>query len=311
MTVSLPTFTGMALDRMDAERKDPDWVRRQLADPRARVVAAARDELLVADDGAVASVARLTPQTLAPDGDLLLLGLERGAPVFAAELDRGGAGDGSRGPEGTRRASLRDAGALLPAPEAGLAAYALALLNWHRRHGFCANCGAPTEVVEAGHSRHCPRCGAHHFPRVDPVVIMLVTRGEEVLLGRQPSWPHGRYSALAGFVAPGEAAEEAVIREVREEARVEARHPRFVASQPWPFPGSLMLGFHASAEGGPEPAPADGELEAVRWFSRDAVARAAAGDPDAGLLLPPPIAIARFLLDRWMAPPAGSGDQAD
>ena len=333
MAVSLPTFTGMALDRADLERKDPEWVRRQLEHPRARVVGAAKDEVLLADGGAAPSVARLAPDRLAPDraGPPLLLGLESGAPVFAADLDGSGAPDAqygsgalaaqyrggalaaqygggapvppheARAPDATRLASLRDAGALLPAPEAGLAAYAVALLNWHRRHGFCANCGAPTAVADAGYSRHCPRCGAHHFPRVDPVVIMLVSRDDELLLGRQPTWPEGRYSALAGFVAPGEAAEEAVIREVREEARVEAREPQFVASQPWPFPGSLMLGFHATATGGAEPAPADGELEAVRWFPRSALERAAAGDPAAGLLLPPPIAIARFLVDRWLA----------
>ena len=315
MAVSLPTFTGMALDRADLERKDPEWVRRQLEHPRARVVGAAKDEVLLADGGAAPSVARLAPDTLALDqaGQPLLLGLETGAPVFAADLDAGGAPAAPHGvpappnpagaPDATRLASLRDAGALLPAPEAGLAAYAVALLNWHRRHGFCANCGAPTAVADAGYSRHCPRCGAHHFPRVDPVVIMLVSRDDELLLGRQPAWPEGRYSALAGFVGPGEAAEEAVIREVREEARVEAREPRFVASQPWPFPGSLMLGFHATATGGAEPAPADGELEAVRWFPREALERAADGDPAAGLLLPPPIAIARFLVDRWLARP--------
>jgi NAD+ diphosphatase len=307
MTVPLPTFTGMTLDRADLERKDPEWVRRQLEHPGARVVGAARDEVLLAEDGPVPTVARLAPETLAPSraGSPLLLGLEGGAPVFAADLDGRPAGTptGPRGAGAPRLASLRDAGALLPAPEAGLAAYAVALLNWHRRHGFCANCGAPTEVADGGYSRRCPRCGAHHFPRVDPVVIMLVSRGDELLLGRQPTWPEDRYSALAGFVAPGEAAEEAVVREIREEARVEARDPRFVASQPWPFPGSLMLGFHATATGDAEPTPADGELEAVRWFPREALERAADGDPAAGLLLPPPVAIARFLVDRWLAQP--------
>src|SRR5829696_6910514 len=150
---------------------------------------------------------------------------------------------------------------------------------------------------EAGHLRHCPRCGAEHHPRTDPVVIMLVLRGDDVLLGRQPSWPPGRYSALAGFVEPGESLEEAVAREVREEAQVEIGPPRYVSSQPWTFPASLMLGFVAPWASG-EPRVGDEELEDARWFTRaelrDAVAQRGP------LRLPPPLAIARRLLDGWL-----------
>ena len=134
---------------------------------------------------------------------------------------------------------------MLPQDEGGLVAYVAALCNWHRSHRFCAACGAPSELGEGGLIRACPRCGTHHHPRTDPVVIMLVTDADRVLLGRAPSWPPRRYSALAGFVEPGESLEEAVAREVAEESGVEVGPPRYVASQPWPFPSSLMLGFEA------------------------------------------------------------------
>ena len=145
--------------------------------------------------------------------------------------------------------------------------------------------------------RVCPNCGAQHHPRTDPVVIMLVIAGDRVLLGRQPTWPPGRYSALAGFVEPGESLEEAVIREVREESGVEAVRPRYVASQPWPFPSSLMLGFFADHAAG-EPSPQH-ELDDARWFERAELEAAAAGRGEIGV--PPPLAIARRLIDRWLA----------
>ena len=209
--------------------------------------------------------------------------------------------------------ALREAVAVLPQDEGGLAAYVAALCNWHRRHRFCASCGSPSELGEGGLVRVCPRCGIHHHPRTDPVVIMLVTDAGRVLLGRAPSWPPRRYSALAGFVEPGESLEEAVVREVAEESGVEVGRPRYVASQPWPFPSSLMLGFEVPWLAG-EPRALEDEIQDVRWFSREEVAAAAADDidgwggepdpaePDAtSLLLPPRLAIARRLLERWLA----------
>jgi NAD+ diphosphatase len=172
------------------------------------------------------------------------------------------------------------------------------LLNWHRHHRHCANCGAPTSVTAGGIIRVCDRCGMQHHPRTDPVVIMLVTHGDRVLLGRQATWPAGRYSALAGFVEPGESLEQAVAREVREEAGVEVGEPAYIASQPWPFPTSLMLGFTAPWRSG-EPRRIDAELEDVRWFERAEVAAAARGEggPPG---LPPRFAIARRLLEHWL-----------
>jgi NAD+ diphosphatase len=176
----------------------------------------------------------------------------------------------------------------------------MALANWHRRHRFCANCGTATIVHEGGYMRGCPNCGASHFPRLDPVVIMLVEHDGRLLLGRRHSWPPQRYSALAGFVSPGESVEEAVVREVFEESGISAHSPRFVASQPWPFPSSLMLGFHALSDGG-DPFPRDQELEDVRWFTTEEVRGALDEDAHGPLKLPPSVAIARFLIDAWLA----------
>jgi NAD+ diphosphatase len=232
------------------------------------------------------------------DGHLLLepptqasvfLGLVSDRPLFAT--------DGTA--EHGQPVGLREAATDLPADEAAIAAYAASLLAWHRRHGFCANCGAATEVADAGHERRCPACGAHHFPRTDPVVIVRVVDEEHdrLLLGRQGSWPEGRFSVLAGFVEPGETLEEAVRREVREESGVEVGAASYVASQPWPFPSSLMLGFHAETAGG-EPRPSDGELAEVRWFERDEVEAAADGRGE--IVLSPPYAISRRLIDGWL-----------
>jgi NAD+ diphosphatase len=230
----------------------------------------------------------------AGDEEPIFLGLDDHGPLFAVERDD------------LPLTGLRELAMALSADRLGVIAYATALVNWRRTHRFCGRCGLPTAAREGGHVRVCEN-GHQHHPRTDPVVIMLITDGDRALLGRQPSWPAGRYSALAGFVEPGEALETAVAREVREEAGVEVRDVRYVASQPWPFPISLMLGFHATYAGG-DAAPRDAELEDVRWFTRDELRVAARDDvawidgPDSDrLLVPPRLAIARYLLDRWLA----------
>ena len=276
------TFEGARLDRVTARRRDPEWVAALEADPASRAVVAADGAVLVDGD-----VLGLVPLDGLPAP--LLLGVQDGRALFAAD--------------GTGRddlVSVRDIAPALAQHEGGLLAYAAALLNWHRRHGFCSVCGTASEVREAGLLRVCPACGAEHHPRTDPVVIMLVVdeQRDRVLLGRQPSWPPGRYSALAGFVEPGESLEDAVAREVREESGVEVTGARYVSSQPWPFPSSLMLGFEALYVGG-EPVAADGELDDARWFTRAELVDAAA--ERGPYLLPPPVAIARRLIDGWLA----------
>jgi NAD+ diphosphatase len=279
------TFSGSPVDRAGTRRTDQAWVDGLLADPRSRA-------LLITPGGVVAEGDRLM-RVPVDGGDPILLGVEDdGAALFALDV-----GDAAP-PPGATAVGLREAAALLSQEEGGLVAQATGLVNWHRRHPRCSVCGEPTEIAEAGYVRRCPNCGATHHPRTDPVVIMLVIDGDRALLGRQARWPPGRYSALAGFVEPGETLEEAVAREVREEAGVEVREPRYMSSQPWPFPSSLMLGFMAEYAGG-EAATRDDELEDVRWFSRSELEAIRAGE-SAGLHLPPPIAIARRLIDGWL-----------
>ena len=318
-------FTGAELDRAgDGRRTDADWLEEQRADPRARA-------LLLGDAGLRAEGGRLLAVPLreaiedatragAGATEPVLLGDDGAGPLWALDVDPPdsdlakrprligalGPRDISLGDFAAGWLGLREAAATLPAAEGGLAAYAASLLNWHRSHRFCANCGAATNLAEGGMVRACPRCRAQHHPRTDPVVIMLVVGPERAILGRQGTWPERRYSALAGFVSPGESLEEAVAREVLEEAGVAIGPPRYVSSQPWPFPSSLMLGFIAPWEGG-EIGGTDPELEDVRWFGREEVAEGARHEddwmteaPGAGLLLPPRTAIARRLVEHWL-----------
>jgi NAD+ diphosphatase len=275
-------FAGAPLDRAPVERRRPEWLAARRGDPAARSLVLSERGLWL-DDGRLL----LVP----PNGESIFLGLAAERPLFAQDAR-------DCEPERGRPAGLREAATELPAEEAALAAYAGSLLSWHRRHRFCANCGQPTELADGGHERHCPACHTHHFPRTDPVVIVRVVNGNRLLLGRQPAWPEGRFSVLAGFVEPGETLEEAVRREVREESSVELGEVGYVASQPWPFPSSLMIGFHAIAGGGGEPRPCDGELSEVRWFERAELQAAVGGDDS--LRLPPPYSISRRLIDGWL-----------
>jgi len=305
------TFSGGVLDRAGAERTDPEWVAARAAEETSRALVVTSEAVLVRDtpDGGLA----LARVRMDADAEPILLGIqEDGSALFA--LDAEGVKLGS---DDARLIPLREAGALLAHGDGGLAAYAVALVGWHKRHPHCAVCGARTNPADGGHVRRCPNCGAEHHPRTDPVVIMLVTDGDRALLGRQASWPPGRYSTLAGFVEPGESLEEAVAREVAEEASVAVTDVRYVSSQPWPFPGSLMLGFEATYAGG-DARIGDRELEDVRWFSRAELEAAAAAQrereaqgaeaasvwepaPGGELALPPPLAIARRLIDGWLA----------
>lgn len=252
---------------------------------------------------------------LPPETPLVFLGLEDGQASFAADLSHWqpeGADTAApvlmfdqsvqchpafAAPQGF--ADLRDRMASLTPREAELAATARALLQWHQSHGFCAACGQKSEVTQAGWQRHCPACGAQHFPRTDPVVIMLITHGNRLLLGRSPGWPEGMYSLLAGFVEPGETAEAAVRREVFEESGIRVGQVEYLASQPWPFPASLMLGFRGVATSDAitlDPA----ELEDARWVSREELVEVFAGRHP--IIRPGRNgAIAHFLMRNWLA----------
>ncbi|HEY1277563.1 MAG TPA: NAD(+) diphosphatase [Thermoleophilaceae bacterium] len=276
------TFAGARLDRASGRRAEPEWLEARLEDPDARALVVSDAAVLMGDEGP----ALVQPRSVR--GETVLLGLLEGRPLFAV--------DGT-GAENGRMSGLREVASSLSQTDAGLVAYAIALLNWHRRHRFCSNCGAPTVSSDAGHQRRCPSCGALHFPRTDPVVIMRVIADDRLLLGRQASWPEERYSILAGYVEPGETLEQAVRREVLEESGVRVESVEYVASQPWPFPTSLMLGFEGRAAGG-DPRPGDGELADVRWFTRSEVEDAAAGR--SGIRLPPGFSISRRLIDGWL-----------
>ena len=290
-------FAGASLDRVGSRRRDATWLAALHGDRESRALTVTREGIHLRDERpALTALATLTD--LDGAGEPLLLGLAGTTALFAVDLDAADPGAAAAALADAQLVDLREAASRLAQADGGLAAYASALAHWHRRHRFCANCGAPTTVAEGGHLRRCPHCGVQHHPRTDPVVIMLVADGDRVLLGRQPSWPAGRYSALAGFVEPGESLEEAVSREVAEEAGVVALRPRYASSQPWPFPSSLMLGFTADYGGG-TPVARDGELEDVRWVARAELRSAAAGGGP--IHLPPPIAIARRLIDGWLA----------
>jgi NAD+ diphosphatase len=279
------TFAGASLDRVSWRRTDEAFLARCAGDPAARALVSVGGELAVAEDGRPVEVPLGTVPAL--EGTVpAFLGLRGEQPLYAIEA--------AAVPAGTRAASLRDLVPLLTQSDGGTVAYATAIGNWHRRHRFCANCGHATDVVAAGFQRTCPACGTHHFPRTDPVVIMLVVdpARDRVLLGRQATWPTGRYSCLAGFVEPGESLEEAVAREVVEESAVAVADVAYRSSQPWPFPASLMLGFRCHYVGGGA-YRRDGELEDVRWFAREELA-------DGQAILPPPLAIARVLIDEWL-----------
>ena len=238
----------------------------------------------------------LVPEAVAAP---LFLGLADGAPRFAAAVDP------------ARREMLQAAGLLvedlrglaasgrLPADHLSAIACGKALLAWHRRHGFCANCGAPSRIVQAGWRRDCPGCGAQHFPRTDPVVIMLAATGERCLMGRQPHFAPGMWSCLAGFVEPGETLEDAVRRELHEEAGIRTGRVRYTSCQPWPFPMSLMIGCQAEALDTDIVIDAT-ELEAARWFPAEEVALMLARTHPDGLFVPPPVAIAHHLVRAFV-----------
>jgi NAD+ diphosphatase len=302
-------FAGGHLDRAAPLRRDAAALARALADPASRIVPVHRGRSFVRFEGKRASAVALSGEQAAATSWLPedvqavpLLGLAAGPDGtggiahFALDLSHHDEDEVRRQLAPGDFVELRTIGAVLDRDDAALLAYARGLLYWHSRHGFCGVCGGETVSRQGGHVRHCPSCGADHFPRTDPAVIMLVTHGDRCLLGHQSAWPEGMYSTLAGFVEPGESLEEAVAREVREEAGIEVDAVDYHSSQPWPFPASIMLGFVARART-TEIHRHDEELADARWFRRAELA-----DPTTHpVRLSNPASIARRLIEDWIA----------
>jgi NAD+ diphosphatase len=287
-------FRDGGLDRASERRADAAALAADRVAPATRFLMLRADGRVLLDAHATLALAAPADLPVAAD-EATFLGLHDGAARFACVLpDDVAAAEAGR--RGGRFADLRGAAASLPAADAGLVAYARALAHWQSRKRWCGVCGAPTRLEEGGHRAQCTDagCGATYFPRTDPAIIVIVACGDACLLGRQASWPARRYSTLAGFVEPGETLEQAVAREVAEESGVRIGNCRYVGSQPWPFPASLMLGFEATAR---RQVPQVGcELEDARWFAAsempDLIAR---GE----LALPPAMSISFHLIDRW------------
>jgi len=312
------TFGGSGLERYAELRGDDVALAQAKADPRSRAVVFWRGKPLLEDAVQGRLLARLPlnhPLLAEAAPDPFFLGKEDGAAVFAHDLAGWTPPDQDAShlnsfldrseqhhpalPESQRFAELRAVMTRISPRDAELAASARALLNWHATHGFCAVCGARSQVAKAGWQRDCPTCGAHHFPRTDPVVIMLITHGNSVLMGRSPGWPQGMYSLLAGFIEPGETIEAAVRREVWEEAGVRVGQVGYLASQPWPFPSSLMMGCRGEATSR-EITIDPLEIEDALWVTRDDMLDVFAGRHPK--ILPARNgAIAHFILSNWLA----------
>jgi NAD+ diphosphatase len=318
VTLENLALSRSTLDRAGERRSEPDLLARLLADPGTAVLplvggrAPALDgdagtRLVLLGGAEVGDITGAEPMFLGVDGD----GRAHVALAWPAPADRSAAlPDAVTAlplPGGARWAGLREVGWLLGDADAGILTASVALSAWHVAHPHCARCGARTDVVEAGWARRCPACGAEHYPRTDPAVIMVVVDAEDrVLLGHQATWPEGRYSTLAGFVEPGESLEAAVRREVGEEAGIVVGEVTYRGSQPWPFPSSLMLGFTARAV--TTDVRVDGvELSDARWWSR----RELAADIASGaLLVPPGVSIARRLIEDWFGGPLEGAAEA-
>jgi NAD+ diphosphatase len=319
----LPAFSGAnGLDRDDPLRRDPQGLKHLRAQPDTRVLPIWRGRVLLSPEG----LGLLPPDhalfaTLAGPEIYLgklsdgVLGASEAAGAFFARdvsayepqesLPEGGVSFDATElghpslPDSHRFTELRGAMARLGPLEAELAATARAMFEWHRSHRFCAVCGAPSDLKDAGWQRRCATCGASHFPRTDPAVIMMITKGNRLLLGRSPGWPEGMYSTLAGFMEPGETVEKAVRREVAEETGVQVGAVRFIASQPWPFPSSLMLGCHGEALS--EEITVDPtEIEDAMWITRERLLDVVAGRD--AVISPPRVgAIAGWMMRQWLA----------
>jgi NAD+ diphosphatase len=299
-------FTGNTLNRASEKRGDTAWVTAKLRDPASLILPLWKlQPFLIGDGKGPLEAGFLKPglcETLAaPGAPCVLLGLEGERALFALDI--------SAAPDPVKEGPLaglgefRDMratamGAGLPDKDIAILGQAKAMIDWHQRHGFCAKCGHATLFADAGYKRTCPNCGAEHFPRTDPVVIMLATHGDACLVGRGKQFPPGFFSALAGFVEPGETIEEAVAREILEEAGVTVRNVTYFTTQPWPFPSSLMIGCFAEAQSR-DITLDQNELADAFWLEKSKARALLAGERIEGMYLPPHVAIAHHLIKHW------------
>jgi NAD+ diphosphatase len=299
-------FAGNPLNRASDKRANPEWINSKLRDPTSLIFPLWQLEPFLLGSkkpGSPAKLGLLSPgivETLAlPQALCVFLGLDEDTAIFAIDISSA-ANPADNGPLAAMGyfCDARTAGQMVSIKEGAIIAQAKALIDWHQRHGFCPRCGAPTMILDAGYRRLCGRCNAEHFPRVDPVVIMLAIEGDACLIGRGKQFPPGMFSALAGFMEPGETIEEAVRRELMEEASVKVSDVSYYATQPWPFPSSLMIGYFARAES--REIKLDGnELTEARWLERRVAQALIEGQSRDGIRLPPPIAIAHHLIKSW------------
>ena len=299
-------FTGNPLERLSEKRGDALWFAEQLAHEKACMVPFWRGRPLVEmPDGPEGQARALWLSPLARsefvhDAPVVLLGFRDGAPYFALDASASGASaETAPFADMASYKGMRELAGMLSREEVAILGQALWLLDWHRRHQFCANCGAKSQMVGGGTHRRCDGCDTDHFPRTDPVAIVLVSRGEDCLLGRGVKFPPTFFSALAGFLEPGETLEECAAREVFEEVGVKVNDVRYIFSQPWPFPSSLMAGYIAETEDTTFTLD-ETEIAEARWVSKDEIRALLNGERRDDLNIPPPFAIAHQLLVEWV-----------
>lgn len=288
-----------AIERASEIRGHEEHLGRLFKKPDSIIIPVSQDKNLVAHGDAARAVRLGSREISSAAGDLVVfLGMVEGRACFALDLQTDDPRVGELEAHG-QFLELRTVGPVLDDPDASMLSYARGICGWHRRHVFCGACGHPTVPIQGGHVRRCtnPACGVSHFPRIDPAIIVLTHNGDRCLLGRKSDWPGGRYSTIAGFVEQGEAIEQAVVREVKEETGITVGEVSYHSSQPWPFPGSVMLGFHARTDDEREIELVDGELEDARWFTRSQIGRALG--KTGPLRLPPGFSIARRLIEDW------------
>jgi NAD+ diphosphatase len=298
-------FTGNRLDRASDRRTDTAWIAARKGDPQSLFCPLWKlQPLVIGGDDGPWEAAYFRPglcETLAAaDAPCVFLGLDETRAIFALDISAAPNPEDEGALAGLGRfRDMRTAAQQLPAGDAAILGQAKALIDWHQRHGFCPRCGAATVLMDAGHRRLCGSCGAEHFPRTDPVVIMLALDGERCLVGRGRQFPRGMFSALAGFIEPGETIEEAVRREIFEETAIRTGEVRYHTTQPWPFPSSLMIGCFAEALSR-DIRIDENELAEARWLERAMAGALLAGESHADIRIPPPIAIAHHLIKAWV-----------